>query len=283
MLEKRDEVRITGTVEDPRDKRATVTLIDYTGKGFFDPWYPAVLMIWTKRTRTEISPGGLEEIKGWPEAKLEEELRYMAATVPSSWEFCDFTFLVQNVTRAFTHQFVRTRTLSFAQQAMQVLRMDQGAGWDYHVGTTIRRQPDVVEYYRNVMAGLADAYASLVNTPGVHTEDARGVLPTNILTNIIAKGNLRVWCDLLRKRASPRNQGARPGEEGEWASVHRQIREQMLSALPWTELFLNRTADNVARDLYAMLERVEDKSLRVDLTKKIDQLMTNIGEEHGEG
>src|SRR4051812_1016288 len=101
-----------------------VDLIDYTGRGMNDPWYAASLMIWTKRTRTEISPGGLEEIRSWPEERKLEELRYMAATVPSSWEMCDFMFLITGVTRAFTHQLVRTRTLSYAQQAMQVLRVD---------------------------------------------------------------------------------------------------------------------------------------------------------------
>jgi hypothetical protein len=56
------------------------------------------------------------------------------------------------------------------------------------------------------------------------------------------------------------------------------MKERMVEALPWTDLFLNRTADNVAADLYAMLEQVPDKQLRVDITKRVDQLMTNIGE-----
>lgn len=254
-----------------------VTLIDHTGKGYNDPWYAAALMIWTKRTRVEMTPGGIDEILGWPDDKKTEELRYMAATVPSSWEFCDFTFLIQGVTRAFTHQFVRTRTLSFAQQAMQVLRVDQGDGWDFHVGTTIAGKPAVEQVYRDAMATIAKAYTTLADTPGVKTEDARGVLPTNIVTNIVAKGNLRTWCDLLRKRASPRNQGATPGSEGEWTVVHREIKRQMLEALPWTDLFLNRVADKVAADAYVLLEKVEDKKLRTDLTKHIDQLLTNVG------
>jgi flavin-dependent thymidylate synthase len=257
---------------------AKVELIDHTGRGFNDPWYAASLMIWTKRTRVEMSPGGLEEIRSWSQERKIEELRYMAATVPSSWEFCDFTFFISGVTRAFTHQLVRTRTLSYAQQAMQVLRVDRGNGWDYHVGKTIAGKPDAEEVYRRTMNQIAGAYTTLADTPGVHTEDARGVLPTNILTNIVVKGNLRVLCDMLRKRASPRNQGARPGSEGEWSSVHRQMKERMVEALPWTDLFLNRVADNVAKDLYEMLEDVEDKLLKTNLTKAVDQLMTNIGE-----
>jgi flavin-dependent thymidylate synthase len=256
-----------------------ITLMDYTGKGYDDPWYAAALMIWTKQTRTQMSAGGLEQLRAMPEDKKLEELKYMAATVPSSWEFCDFTFLIEGVSRAFTHQFVRTRTLSFAQQAMQVLRVDQGPGWNYLVGETIKTDPLAEETYRKTMDTIAQTYTALADREGIHTEDARGVLPTNILTNIVAKGNLRVWADLLRKRASPRNQGAKPGSEGEWAAVHREIKRQMMEALPWTDLFLNRTADAVAADMYKLLENVSDKKLKTDLTKGVDQLLTNIGQD----
>jgi flavin-dependent thymidylate synthase len=238
-------------------------------------------MIWTKQTRIQMSAGGLQSILSKTPDELIDELKYMAATVPSSWEFCDFMFLIEGVSRAFTHQFVRTRTLSFAQQAMQVLRVDQGNGWDYHVGTTIQADLAASAVYHQTMHTISQAYTALADTPGVHTEDARGVLPTNILTNIVAKGNLRVWADLLRKRASPRNQGAKPGSEGEWATVHREIKRQMVEALPWTDIFLNRTEDQVAADMYAMLEQLppELKLLKTNLTKGVDQLLTNVGEE----
>jgi hypothetical protein len=258
-----------------------VELIYYTGKFAPDPWYSAALMIWTKNTRVELTPGGIEDILAMPDEDKITELKYMAATVPSSWEFADFIFLIRNVTRAFTHQFVRTRTLSFAQQAMQVLRVDQGAGWDYHTGLTIQADADARVLYEETMATISDAYTRLADRPGVHTEDARGVLPTNILTNIVAKGNLRTWADLLRKRASPRNQGARPGSEGEWSFVHREMKRLMIHHLPWTDLFLNRTEDRVAADMYRLLEEMppELKRLKTDLTKGVDQLLTNVGED----
>lgn len=247
-----------------------VTLIDYTGKGSRDPWYAASLMIWTKRTRTEMSPGGFEEILGWTEEKKLEELLYMAATVPSSWEFCDFTFLIQDVTRAFTHQLVRTRTASYAQQAMQVLNVSEGPGWSYLVGPTLEGREDLEDPYRTTMTEIARTYKYLVNTPGVKIEDARGLLPTNILTNIVMKANLRTFCDLIRKRVSPRNQG-------EFVDVLRLMKEEMLSSLPWTDIFLNREADRVAAELYNLLPQISDPKLRVDINKRIDQLLTNIG------
>ena len=253
-----------------------VTLIDYTGKGMNDPWYAAAIMIWTKQTRTEMNPSGLETILSLARRAEAEGAGLYGCYCSLISEFCDFTFLLEGVTRAFTHQLVRTRTLSFAQQAMQVLRMD---GWQYHTGTTIQNNEEADELYENGMRGIAYTYSKLVDMPGVHTEDARGILPTNILTNIVVKGNLRAFADMLRKRASPRNQGAKPGAEGEWTVAHREMKRLMIEALPWTKLFLLRDADVVANELYMLLEKVEDKALRVDLTKPVDQLMTNIGSE----
>lgn len=251
-------------------KNMSVDLIDYTGKGFNDPWYAASLMIWTKRTRTEMSPGGLEEIRGWPNERKIEELKYMAATVPSSWEFVDFVFLIRNVTRAFTHQFVRTRTFSFAQQAMQVLDMSKGPGWSYLVGPTLIGKDAEIEFVE-LMEETADFYKKWVGQDGIKTEDVRGALPTNVLTNIVVKGNLRSMCDMLRKRVSPRNQG-------EFVDVVREMRGRMVEALPWTMIFLSRTADQVADDLYRMIdENVPAGKARTDMIKAVDQILTNVG------
>lgn len=247
----------------------SVTLMDYTGKGTGDPWYAASLMIWTKRTRVEMNPGGLDEILSWPVEKKIEELQYMAATVPSSWEFSDYTFLIQNVTRAFTHQLVRTRTASYAQQAMQTMNMSHGPGWDYLVGPSLRGKESEEEFIE-VMASVASFYKAWVNQPGIKTEDVRGALPTNILTNIVMKANLRTLCDLIRKRVSPRNQG-------EFIDVLRLVRSEMIQVHPWVPIFIDRRADQVAAEAYELLKEVEDPKLRTALVKRIDQLLTNIG------
>src|SRR5262249_1913081 len=131
--------------------------------------------------------------------------------------------------------------------------------------------------YDDCMDYIKNAHRQLMKIDGVHTEDARGVLPTNIETNIIMTGNLRALCDLLRKRASPRNQGARPGDECEWAVAHREMKARMIEVTPWADMFLNRTADKYAAEAYLLLEEVGDKKLRVDVTKRIDAILTNVG------
>ncbi len=80
--------------------------------------HAAELLIFTKSTRLNMSPGLMDEIMSWSEDKKLAELEYMAATIPSSWEFVDYVFMIEGVSRAFTHQFVRSRNASYAQQTM---------------------------------------------------------------------------------------------------------------------------------------------------------------------
>jgi len=86
------------------------------------------LLIFTKSTRLTMSPGLMNEIRAWSEERKLAELEYMANTIPSSWEFVDYVFMIEGVSRAFTHQFVRSRQGSYAQQTMRVLNMGE---YDY--------------------------------------------------------------------------------------------------------------------------------------------------------
>jgi len=250
-----------------------VTLIDYTGKGNLSPDHAIDLLIFTKSTRLKMEPGLLEEISWWPWEKKLEELRYMANTIPSSWEFVDFTFLISGVTRAFTHQLVRTRTASFAQQTMRVLDVSEGRGWDYGTGPTIdddstEKDPTGSrgQIYDTVMADIDDAYKELISL-GVKIEDARGILPTNILTNIVVKMNLRTFCEMSRKRASSRTQG-------EYRAVIEEMQKAVRKALPWATIFMDRSFDRAASELEQEIISLPDLSdeKRTQLIKLIDQL-----------
>lgn len=241
-----------------------VELIDHTGSGH-SAWRAADLMIWTKRTRTEISPGGLSEIAAWPEERKLDELRYMAQTIPSSWEFCDYTFLISGVTRAFTHQLVRTRQASYAQQTMQIL--DLRGGWEARVGPSVAEDPKREAIWDTAIDVIAQTYDLLV-TDGARIEDARGILPTNILTNIVCKMHLRTLCSLFRARRSARN-------TGEFPEVVAEMERAVLAAHPWADVFLRRDADVAAAELYAMIQAfVPDPDARRNMIKLADQLLS---------
>ena len=246
-----------------RAKQMKVTLIDCTGMGAVDPEdYAANLLIFTKSTRLQMHPGLLEEIKGWAYVKKLSELDYMANTIPSSWEFVDYTFLITGVTRAFTHQLVRTRTASFAQQTMRVLNVE---GWEYAAGPTIDRSNKTL--YDNCMSTIAHTYDLMIEN-GAAIEDARGVLPTNILTNIVMKCNHRVLAETLRKRSSPRPQG-------EYRDALEAMKAALFAVHPWAKLFLERDFDRSASDLDAAIQALPDnvsKEQKTAMIKLVDQL-----------
>lgn len=224
-----------------------VRLINFTGAGSPDPArHAANVLVFTKGTRLNMVPGLMAEIEAKPWSEIETELEYMANTIPSSWEFVDYTFLINGVTRAFTHQFVRTRTGSYAQQTMRVLDV---AGWDYLTGPSIACSKARSESYDNMMNLIDTEYRSQIRD-GAKIEDARGILPTNILTNIVAKFDLRTFSDTQRKRASSRTQG-------EYRDVMDAMRAEVLRVHPWAAMFLERTFDKAAAELEAQIIRLK--------------------------
>lgn len=241
-----------------------VTLIDFTGKGrpHDQDYYAAALLIFTKRTRLKMSPEGLDEILNWPPKRIEDELAYMARTIPSSWEFCNYTLMVEDVTRAFTHQLVRTRTASYAQQTMRMLDV---SGFTYSTGPTVRSHTNREARYGRVMEYLNNEYEALIES-GVKAEDARGILPTNIHTNIVVGANMRTVAEWLTKRVSPRTQG-------EYREFLDAMRSEILAVHPWARMFFDRTQNVAARELDEEIAALDvDDYTRTRMIKLVDEL-----------
>jgi flavin-dependent thymidylate synthase len=221
------------------------------------------LLLFTKQTRLALSPGLYAEIMQWPMEKKLQELDYMLGTIQSSWEFADYTFLVDGVSRAFTHQFVRSRQGSYAQQSQRTVDME---GFDYivpkgiavdgegHIASTghsddmERMGRWLAEFFSGDMEIRmgGETHADNINhagmqainyiytrlrAKGVPPQDARGILPTNVSTNIIAKFNLRSLADMAKLRLCTRTQG-------EYQDVFRAMRAAVIAVHPWAEPFI---------------------------------------------
>ena len=248
-----------------------VTLISYTGHGHPDPLYAARLLAYTKNTRLEQGEETRAKIEAMSEDELQSELNYIAGTIRSSWEFVDYTFEVQGVTRAFTHQLVRTRTASYAQQAQRVV--DMGSFESLKPDTVLAIDSQAEEYLGSqwdmLMEHIASTYQYYQNL-GVPNQDCRGVLPTNVLTNIIVKANLRTMADLLAKRKNLRAQG-------EYGAVAQGMEEAILSVHPWAHPFLSpertRTPalDNLLKEALGTASPIDRPALNAAL-KELDTL-----------
>lgn len=204
-----------------------VRLIDYTGKGQADPAdYAAKLLIFAKSTRLTQSEDTQAQIGLLPPSEVQEQLTAISNTIRSSHEFVDYTWEITGVTRAFTHQFVRSRHLSFAQQAQRVANMER---FETLLPSSVKNA-NLTKDWGALMEDIA-AFYKRMRAAGVPAQDARGVLPTNVLTNIIAKANLRAFSDLVGKRLNARAQD-------EYSSVVELMAKEVMRVHPWTKQFL---------------------------------------------
>jgi flavin-dependent thymidylate synthase len=107
-------------------------------------------------------------------------------------EFIDLHFLLEGVTRAFTHQLVRQRTGVYVQES-QRFAVKTGARWEVAYPPSIAGLKDDDPkrvLWDAAVAKSADVYSALIEA-GVPAEDARGLLQTNITTRVHYKTNLR--------------------------------------------------------------------------------------------
>lgn len=230
-----------------------VSLINYT--------IDAVeLLIFTKQTRLNMTAGRYKEIQNMNYNKKREELEYMANTIPSSWEFVDYTFSIEGVSRAFTHQFVRNRHGSYAQQSMRVTNVE---GFGYVTGPSIINK-ELESLYDEAMDKIDEYYQVLINH-GAEVEDARGVLPTNIETNIVAKFNLRTLSEIVKSRSGGRTQA-------EYREVVKGMADEVLKVHPWAEMFLFPKGRGYFDELEEAVEKVEDPHCRQFIRKAIDKM-----------
>lgn len=138
-------------------------------------------------------------------------------------EFVNFHFLISGVTRGFTHQMVRQRTATYTQESTRfAVKEDVPVGlppsldgtkrWDRfvdrcwkdlypegggelgeateHAWNVASKEQKWRYQWDHVVGEITEAYNKLVDT-GMPAEDARGLLPTNLLTRINYNTSLR--------------------------------------------------------------------------------------------
>ena len=117
-------------------------------------------------------------------------------------EHAVFTFSVEGVSRALTHQLVRHRIASFSQQSQRHVRLSEPT---YVVPETVKRDPEAMKVYEETMDGIWDSYSKLIGM-GIPAEDARYVLPNGCTTNITITMNARELLHFFSMRCCNRAQ-----------------------------------------------------------------------------
>lgn len=117
-------------------------------------------------------------------------------------EHAVFTFSIEGVSRALTHQLVRHRIASYSQQSQRYVRFDEPT---YVTPPEVEKRQDAKEAFDATVEATWEAYRRMVDE-GVPEEDARFILPNAATTNITVTMNARELIHFFRLRCCLRAQ-----------------------------------------------------------------------------
>lgn len=177
-------------------------------------------------------------------AERGDYLKQISATkLKAPFEFVKFHFLIEGVTRAFTHQMVRQRMAVYAQESLRfAVKSERGLATPVALPPSLAGtksamdRPDGMdteqEYQRDLwddaLVAVDNAYAELIER-GMPAEDARGLLPHNTLTRLHYCTDLRSLLDHAGNRLCTQAQF-------EWRLVFAKIAQAIREYNPYAGL-----------------------------------------------
>jgi thymidylate synthase (FAD) len=134
--------------------------------------------------------------------------------------FAHATFHVSGISRACSHQFVRSKHLDFLQRSQRYCDETKS---DIVIPDAITNSKQL-KYFNTAIEMSYAVYTNLL-AEGVKKEDARMVLPTCSETELIVTGNFQAWADFIKLRS---------GSESQWEirNVANDIRAQLRGIAP---------------------------------------------------
>lgn len=143
-------------------------------------------------------------------------------------EMAQTFWLVENVTRAFTHQLARYRLgTSMVQEsqrfsvqvATEVVSLQPGNPATIMVPLTVVASGEVEEFIQTCETAMAE-YHSMISD-GIPVQDARSVLPTHICTRLYLSVNMASLSHIYEQRSCCQ------ADHAEWYPIIRQMRSQL--------------------------------------------------------
>ncbi len=159
--------------------------------------------------------------EAWLVAQNAAEFKHV---IPNALETVALTFTINGVSRATTHQLVRTRVGAgfgqFSQRANNLFGFNMRLPDSFKVVDS-----KAVEHYKESIAHLQRFYKAAIDA-GVPYQDARYVVPEGTQTSITATYNLLALIGTVRRRICNRMQW-------EVNYVARRMADLTVAALPW--------------------------------------------------
>lgn len=116
-------------------------------------------------------------------------------------EHVSFTFAIEGVSRALSHQLVRHRIASYSQQSQRYVKETQ---FDYIMPPAIAAHDEARTIFIKHMEASQEAYNQLLRF--AHREDARYVLPNACETKLVSTMNARSLYNFFEHRLCIRAQ-----------------------------------------------------------------------------
>lgn len=109
------------------------------------------------------------------------------------------SFLIEGVSRAFSHQMVRYRKLSYSQESQRYVDLAKGE-WGAIIPPSIADLPDAMIEMADFWE-IAEAKYARLRSLGIRKEDARFLLPNAAETRMVISGSFDAWKHFLWQRA----------------------------------------------------------------------------------
>ncbi len=158
------------------------------------------------------SPVGVEEIgENLTQEQIEKFLGMLVGIGHESpIEHTSFTFAIEGISRACSHQLVRHRIASYSQQSQRYVKLDN---MQYIIPPEIEKIESACEAYKKAMEKSQTEYSRLVElliqngrTEKEAIEDARYVFPNACETKLVVTMNARSLLNFFEKRCCERAQ-----------------------------------------------------------------------------
>ena len=151
------------------------------------------------------APVGASELM---ESLSEERIRKVLKTILesghlSTLEHASYTFAIDGVSRALTHQLVRHRLASFNQQSQRYVKFADGL--DVVKPASIADNEEASRLFDEMVEKTVEAYQAFLEA-GVPAEDARYILPNAAESKIVVTMNIRELLHFFSLRCCNRAQ-----------------------------------------------------------------------------
>ncbi len=151
------------------------------------------------------APVGASELM---ETMSEERVQSVLSTIMKSGHFstlehASYTFAIDGVSRALTHQLVRHRLASFNQQSQRYVKFKDGL--NTVKPHTVAKDPQASALFDEAIEAAVAAYEKLLEA-GIPAEDARYLLPNAAETKIVVTMNVRELLHFFELRCCNRAQ-----------------------------------------------------------------------------